>query len=104
MKFRLLRSTGLFVFALVVLAQISWAQGATISGSVKDKQNNPKSYVSVIFEGPQRYVAMTDGEGRFRVGNVQNGTYSVTVRQGDNVQKFSSRIEGQRELNLVVTW
>ncbi len=104
MKIRLLRSGALFVFSIVVLAQISWAQGAMVSGSVRDRQNSPKAYVSVTFDGPGSYVAMTDGEGRFTIDNVKNGTYSVIVRQGDNVQKFTERIEGRRELNLVVTW
>ena len=95
---------GFLVLAVIVLVQASWAQGVTVSGSVRDRNNNPKAYVSVTFEGPRRYVAMTDGEGRYTITNVQNGSYSVVVRQGDNVQKFSQRISGQQEVNLVVNW
>jgi|PlaIllAssembly_1097288.scaffolds.fasta_scaffold956317_1 hypothetical protein len=95
---------GFLVLAVIVLVQASWAQGVTVSGSVRDRNNNPKAYVSVTFEGPRRYVAMTDGEGRYTITNVQNGSYSVVVRQGDNVQRFSQRISGQQEVNLVVQW
>ena len=95
---------GFLVLAVIVLVQASWAQGVTVSGSVRDRNNNPKAYVSVTFEGPRRYVAMTDGEGRYTITNVQNGSYSVVVRQGDNVQRFSQRISGQQEVDLVVNW
>ena len=88
----------------MLLVQASWAQGVTVGGSVRDRKDNPKAYVSVTFEGPRRYVAMTDGEGRYTITDVQNGSYSVIVRQGDNVQKFSRRVSGQQEVNLVVNW
>ena len=104
MNVRLMQLTGLLILGLIVLIQTSWAQGVTVSGSVRDRNNAPKAYVSVTFEGPRRYVAMTDGEGRYTINNVQNGAYSVVVRQGDNVQKFSQRISGQQEVNLVVNW
>ena len=104
MKVRLVQLTVLLVLGVMVIVQTSWAQGVTVSGSVKDRNNNPKAYVSVTFEGPRRYVAMTDGEGRFAITDVQNGSYSVVVRQGDYVQRFSQRISGQQEVNLVVQW
>jgi len=88
----------------MVLVQTSWAQSVTVSGSVSDRNDNPKAYVSVTLEGPRRYVAMTNGEGRYTINDVQNGSYSVVVRQGDNVQRFSQRISGQQEVNLVVQW
>lgn len=104
MNVRLIQLTVLLVLAIMVLVQTSWAQGVMVSGSVRDRNNSPKAYVSVTFEGPRRYVAMTDGEGRFAITDVQNGSYSVVVRQGDNVQRFSQRISGQQDVNLVVSW
>lgn len=104
MNLRLIQSISLLVLCFLALVQASWAQGVTVNGSVRDRSSNPKAYVSVTFEGPRRYVAMTDGEGRYTITDVQSGSYSVVVRQGDNVQRFSQRISGQQEVNLVVQW
>ncbi len=95
-----------FLFiAFSVLVQSSWAQGRTVSGSVKDAQGIPKRYVGVSFEGPRRYVGMTNGEGKYTIRDVMDGSYSVVVRQGDNVMKFLKSISGNNsELNLVVKW
>ncbi len=104
MKSRFLRRTGFLVLGIIVLVQVSSAQGGAVSGSVRDRNGNPKAYISVTFEGPRRYAAMTDGEGRYTITGVQTGSYSVVVREGDNVQRFSQRVSGQQEVNLVVLW
>ncbi len=58
----------------------------------------------VTFNGPSRYVAMTNSMGEFKVQNVVKGKYTVTVSQGNKVQGFMVDIDGLDRLDFKVGW
>jgi hypothetical protein len=81
---RVLVRTGLF--ALLLLAPVSaWAQSA-LSGVVKDNSGAVLPGVTVEAASPALIekvrTATTDGSGRYRIENLQPGTYSVTFSLG----------------------
>src|SRR5215510_1683976 len=75
---------GLF-FALVLVPDISWAQGigaASIVGVVRDVSGAVLPGVTVEAASPvlieKARTAVTDGEGRYQIAELRPGTYSVT--------------------------
>jgi hypothetical protein len=90
-----------FVTILVVGA---YAQTIAISGKVMGKAGDPKRLAGITLEGPNRYMAMTNSMGEFRVQNVVPGQYTVTIRQGNNMQRLMVNIGDGNPLNLEVTW
>jgi hypothetical protein len=75
----------------------------TLSGQITGTAGDPKRFATVKLDGPGRYIALTDDEGRFALSDLIPGQYTVTVRQEQKVQKFSLRITSGA-LNLVVKW
>src|SRR5215211_6394243 len=60
----------LLIFCLVTAAPSAWAQSTTqgaVGGTVKDQETN------------KEVTATTDDEGRFRVVQLDPGTYTVTI-------------------------
>jgi hypothetical protein len=88
-----------------VLVASAWAQpqGVEITGRVTGRAGDAKGLASVTLEGNNRYVAMTNSRGDFRIQKVIPGAYLVTVSQGNFVQRFNIRIQSG-PLNLNVGW
>jgi len=91
------------VLLLTALTAGLEAQSADVQGTVKGAKGNPKSSASVKLTGPGNYIAVTNVRGQFFIRQVNPGTYTVTVRQGNNYQEFIKRIPGD-DLDLKVTW
>jgi hypothetical protein len=93
----------LIVF-LTILAAGAQAQPREVTGQVMGKAGDAKGLVGITLSGPKRYMAMTNSMGEFRVQNVERGRYTVTVTQGNNVQRFIVDIDGSKVLPLQVKW
>jgi hypothetical protein len=93
------------LIALVILFYI-WApkaQAETVTGTVVGKAGDLKSMAGITLEGPNRYMSMTN-TGKFNIENVKPGRYTITVTQGNYVQKFNVNIDGNSNLDLQVRW
>ncbi len=102
-----LKSAWLMFFLLILLtAAIAAAQeqGKEITGKVTGAAQDPKGFVGVTFNGPNRYVSMTNSTGEFTVKNVKPGKYTVTVTQGNKVQSFNLDVDGMTHFDLPVKW
>lgn len=95
-----------FILLIFLTAAIAAAQekGKEITGKVTGAAQDPKGFAGVTFNGPQRYVSMTNSTGQFTVKNVKKGRYTVTVSQGNKVQSFNVDIDGASNLDLRVKW
>ena len=93
----------LVILSLVMLTAWAAAQGVEVSGVVTGRDNLPKAQVSIRFNGPQRYVAISDPQGKFFLKGVQPGVYEIIVSQRDKMQRFSMQITGG-PLDLRVPW
>lgn len=89
---------------VMLLPSLAQAQGRTITGLVTGTAGDYKSLASITLEGPNRYLALANSVGQFKVENVLPGRYTVTVRQGNNVQKFIVDLDGSPTLELAVRW
>jgi hypothetical protein len=78
-------------------------QPIKLMGQVRGAYGDPKPFVSVQFDGPERYVALTSSRGEFVLEDVVPGQYRVMVKQGNNVQLFSMAVRTS-PLNLTVKW
>lgn len=95
------------VFLLIFLAaSMGMAQeaGKEISGKVTGKAGDPKGFAGVTFNGPTRYVAMTNSMGDFKVPKVATGKYTVSVSQGNKVQGFMVDVNGSDKFDFKVGW
>ncbi|MFZ5449449.1 MAG: carboxypeptidase-like regulatory domain-containing protein [Thermodesulfobacteriota bacterium] len=105
-----MRNKGGLAFMVVMVAimlvplWVQKAQGETVTGMVLGRAGEMKSMAGISMEGPSRYMSMTNSEGEFRIKNVKPGRYTLTVTQGNYVQKFNVNIEGNQTLNLKVRW
>ena len=78
------RATGALLLALIVLpVWTTSAAGTTqpghLTGTVKDALNAPLPEVKVTIRGPASQVARTDGDGRFDVPGLPEGTYELVA-------------------------
>jgi hypothetical protein len=94
------------LIALVILFSI-WApkaQAETVTGTVVGKAGDLKSMAGITLEGPNRYMSMTNTAGEFNIENVKPGRYTISVTQGNYVQKFNVNIDGNNNVDLKVRW
>ena len=103
---RKISTLALLVVLVLSLLVSAWAQtgGNEITGRVTGRMGDAKGLASVTLSGPNTYTAMTNSTGEFRVRNVVKGKYTVSVAQGNNVQRFVVDIEGNNRLDLGVRW
>ena len=96
----------LFLLIMFLTSSIAAAQqpGKDLTGKVTGAAQDPKGFVGVTFNGPNRYVSMTNSMGEFTVKNVKKGQYTVTVSQGNKVQSFNVDIDGVTNVDLRVKW
>lgn len=91
----------LFVIGLTCASAA--AQGLT--GQVIGAQGDPKASARVQFDGPQRYLAVTGRDGRFRFGQFAEGRYTISVRHRDRMQTFIEEIAPDNAtVTLRVDW
>jgi outer membrane lipoprotein-sorting protein len=103
---RKISTLALLVILMFSLLVSAWAQtgGKEIAGRVTGRMGDAKGLASVTLSGPNTYTAMTNSTGEFRVRNVVKGRYTVSVTQGNNVQRFVVDIDGASRLDLEVRW
>jgi hypothetical protein len=103
---RKISTLALLVMLVFSLTAPAWAQagGKEITGRVTGRLGDAKGLASVTLSGPNTYTAMTNSTGAFRVRNVVKGQYTVSVTQGNNVQRFVVDINGSNRLDLGVKW
>ena len=93
----------LVIFFSLVMLNAWAAEQVEVSGVVTGKDNLPKTQVSIRFNGPQRYIAISNAKGEFSLKGVQPGVYEIIVSQRDKMQRFSMQITGDN-LDLRVPW
>lgn len=103
MKRRRLLGILVIFFSLVMLNAWAVAQVVEVRGVVTGKENLPKAQVSIRFNGPQRYIAISNAQGEFSLKGIQPGVYEIIVSQRDKMQRFSMQITGDN-LDLRVPW
>lgn len=93
------------LFLLLALSSPTIAQGDPFNliGEVTGISGGGKPGVQINFE-QGRYIAMTDRNGRFVVRNILPGSYAITVREGQNNQRFNKRIVMGEKIDLRVNW
>ncbi|MGE3541283.1 MAG: hypothetical protein AB7N91_28095 [Candidatus Tectimicrobiota bacterium] len=98
---------GLCLLSLLLYAALSLAQTppqpVRLTGQVRGIYSDPKPFVSVQFDGPERYIALTSSRGEFTLETVIPGQYRIMVKQGNNVQIFSLAVRTS-PLMLTVKW
>jgi outer membrane receptor protein involved in Fe transport len=77
---RYLLTAGLACLCVLVLAASARAQSGTISGLVQTSDGVPVAGATVRMEGTA-FGALTDGHGRFRIGGLPAGGYTVLAEQ-----------------------
>ncbi len=92
----------LIVFLVTFTASVQGQRGLT--GRVTGQSGDTKDYAGVTLIGPGKYSVMTDSKGEFSLPNFIGGRYTVTIRQGNNLQKFIVNIDGTGRLDLNVRW
>ena len=93
-------------FLLLAHSAVAHAQGGTILGSVHDADGGVLPGVTVEAVSPasseQSRLVVTDIAGRYNVGNLQPGTYSVTFRLPGFVTVARENVELNRQGTAVV--
>ncbi len=98
--------------ATLLVIPLPLLAAGSISGIVRNARNQPEPYASVLIHGSP-IGAMTDSEGRFRIGAVPAGTYTLrvlkmgfeTVERKNIEVKDGDRLEFEFELReTVVGW
>ncbi len=92
----------LMVFSVTFTAAVPGQGGLT--GRITGQNGDTKEYAGVTLIGPGKYSVMTDSKGEFSLPNFTGGRYTVTIRQGNNLQKFIVNIDGTGRLDLNVKW
>ncbi len=103
-KSKVILALGICLLMTLLLAQAE-AQTFTVSGQVTGANGEPRKYVRVEFEGPVNSMSMTDDKGNFSINNLQPGNYYITVKEMNNIQKFTVRVGADTgRLRLAVSW
>ncbi len=92
-------------FLLTFLGAQGQPTPINVSGEVRGVDGLPKRFARVQLDGKGSYVAITNTRGEFSINNVIPGRYTVTITQGDNVQKFSMDLkDGPTPRKIIVKW
>jgi len=79
-----------FLTITTLLLQImAFAQNGTLSGTVKDADNNPIPGASIVLDQTS-HQTVTDGDGNYTFRNIPYGTYSITTYMLGFVQQSAS--------------
>jgi Carboxypeptidase regulatory-like domain len=99
-----LRFMALLTLVILLLLWSLQVQAETVTGTVVGRAGELKSMAGITLEGQNRYMSMTNTTGQFTIENVKPGRYTLTVTQGNYVQKFNVSIDGNNTLDLRVRW
>ena len=89
-------------FVAFLLPALSLAQARVV-----DAHKNPVVSARLTFEGPQRYVAITNRQGQYFIDKLRNGSYRVAVRSGNRRHIFEKVTVNNNQVSpevLVVPW
>ena len=79
---------------LMALSQLCWGQEGEISGTVSD-ENGPLPFLSVFIKSLNKGV-ITNEKGDFRLQNIPNGSYDLTISGvGFETQILSTQVPGK---------
>jgi len=99
----MIRATSTVLFSLIFAATAAAQQGATITGSVRDSASRPVVGADVIAL-PGSHRARTDSAGKFTIGGMDGGRYTVRARKlGFAPTETSVDISDNGRLNVVLT-
>ena len=86
----------------VMLYQFSFAQTATVSGTVKDLNGMPLPSVNIQVENTSKN-AVTDGDGKYSLTNVPYGNATISASYiGSKTETKTVNIEGNLTLNFTL--
>lgn len=91
--------------ALFVSAPLA-AQGGAIAGKVTDAATGravENAQVGAALAGGQQYGAVTGADGSYRIANLPNGTYTVTVRALGYERKTMANVRPGQTVDLALT-
>jgi Carboxypeptidase regulatory-like domain len=74
-----------------------------LNGQVVGADGQPKRFALVQLQGPGQYTVMTGQDGMFSLPAFTPGSYTITVRQDQNVQAQRIDISGYR-VSVRVKW
>jgi hypothetical protein len=96
----------LIVLSMLLSLGAPPAQGATVTvtGTVVGRAGDLKSLAGITLQGPRRYISLTNSSGSFTIKRIIPGRYTLTVSQGNYVQRFNVNIRHNQRLNLRVRW
>ena len=78
MRTRTLGVGGVLTLVALMAALTAFVnQAVTVRGTVKGKQGDLKTFVSLSLDGPRHYAAITDSIGRFTILKLQTDNYDV---------------------------
>lgn len=96
-------AAGLVVFSLALLPCAARAQGGTLRGVVRDSVKNPVPAAEVI-ASPGHHVARTDSLGRFTIGGVDGGQYTLQARKlGYSPAELTADLHDNGSLDVTLT-
>ncbi|WP_407525292.1 TonB-dependent receptor [Lacibacter sp. MH-610] len=100
---RLLIRVGMLIPMLLILAQVGFAQGKTVSGKVTDsKDGSPVAGASVTVKGTNRGTT-TDATGAFRITVDNNNAVLVITSVGFTRQEVAVGAQTDLSINLVAS-
>lgn len=93
----------LFSILFILSATAVWSQTGNIIGTLKTADEQPAEYINIGLKGTTK-GSVTDKAGRFRIDNVQPGTYTLVVSvMGDVVKEQSVDVTAGETKNLSIT-
>ena len=73
---RTIRFAGLLLVVGLIAASTGWAQGGSITGTVKDSEGKPLPFANVMIKGTDR-GAPSNAKGEFTIQGIAPGTYTL---------------------------
>ena len=98
MLLTLMRKTVVLVLVVLGCSSLGFAQN-TVTGTVKDKNGEPQSGVSVSVQGTKNATA-TDANGNYTLSNVANN--ATIMFSGAGITNFQEKLNGRTSLNAEV--
>ena len=92
------------ILLFLLLSFPSASLAAELSGEVVAKNGEPKAGVRVELVGPQKKLAITDGQGKFST-SLKDGSYSVRITDGKRNMVFENvDVRKDRSQTFTLLW